>query len=98
MRIKTRRKSMAEPGGEQKYEYYEDELIGVLEEALRREHEARDFYLTSAKQRPWKPESKKMLDWLADEEKKHAELIAEHVDDIKRRLAWIHYKPGPTEA
>ncbi len=88
---------MVVPEGEHKYEYYEDELIGVLEEALRREHEARDFYLTSAQQRPWKPESKEMLDWLANEEKKHAELITEHVDDIRRRLAWIRYKPGPVE-
>jgi rubrerythrin len=86
---------MAENAAEQKYEYYEDELVGLLEEALRREGEARAFYLTSAEQRPWQPESKKMLNWLAGEEAKHAELITAHLDDIKRRLAWIHYKPGP---
>ena len=79
------------------YEYYEEELVGVLEEALRREFEARAFYLTSAEQRPWKPESREMLDWLAGEEAKHAELITTHLDDLKKRLAWIHYKPGPKE-
>jgi len=79
------------------YEYYEDELVGVLEEALRREFEARAFYLSSAKQRPWKPESRDMLAWLAGEEAKHAELITSHLDDLKKRLAWIHYKPGPQE-
>lgn len=79
------------------YEYFEDELIGVLEEALRREFEARAFYLTSAAQRPWKAQSREMLEWLAGEEKKHAELVTKHLDDIKRRLSWIHYKPGPKE-
>jgi len=88
---------MTEQTTGQKYEYYEDELVGVLEEALRREHEARAFYLTSAEQRPWKPESKEMLGWLAGEEAKHAELITAHLDDLKKRLAWIHYKPGPKE-
>ncbi len=88
---------MAESASGQTYEYYEDELIGVLEEALRREHQARDFYLALAEQRPWKAESKEMLDWLAGEEKKHADLIGGHVDDLRRRLAWIHYKPGPRE-
>jgi rubrerythrin len=82
---------------EPRYEYFEDELVGVLEEALRREFEARAFYLTSAGQRPWKPQSKEMLEWLAGEEKKHAELVTRHLDDVKRRLSWIHYKPGPKE-
>ena len=88
---------MAEHPAGPEYEYYEDELVSVLEEALRREHEARAFYLTSAEQRPWKPESKKVLDWLAGEEAKHAELITAHLDDLKRRLSWIRYKPGPKE-
>ena len=88
---------MAEQTPEGNYEYYEHELIGVLEEALRREHEARDFYLTAAAQRPWKPESKKMLEWLGGEEQKHADLITAHVEDIQKRLKWIHYKPGPQD-
>jgi rubrerythrin len=82
---------------EQQYEYYENEMVGVLEEALRREHEARAFYLAAAEQRPWKPESKQMLDWLAGEEAKHAELITKHLDEVKKRISWINYKPGPKE-
>jgi rubrerythrin len=88
---------MAEQTSGSQYEYYEDELMGVLEEALRREGEARAFYIASAGQRPWKPESREMLDWLAGEEAKHAELITTHLDDLKKRLSWIHYKPGPKE-
>jgi rubrerythrin len=88
---------MAEQTTGKKYEYYEDELVGVLEDALQQEHEARAFYLQSAAKRPWKPESREMLDWLAGEEAKHAQLITEHLEDIKKRLAWIHYKPGPSE-
>ena len=88
---------MVEQASGSQYEYYEDELVGVLEEALRREHEARAFYISSSEQRPWKPESKEMLNWLAGEEAKHAELIAAHLDDLKKRLSWIHYKPGPKE-
>jgi hypothetical protein len=53
--------------------------------------------MESAEKRPWKPESKQMLDWLAGEEAKHAKLITEHLDDIKKRLAWIHYEAGPKE-
>jgi rubrerythrin len=88
---------MAEQAAGPEYEYYEDELVGVLEEALRREYEARAFYVASGEQRPWRPESKNMLDWLAGEEAKHAELITAHLDDLKRRLSWIRYKPGPKE-
>lgn len=88
---------MAEQTAGTKYEYYEDELVGVLEDALRREQEARAFYLESAEKRPWKPESRQMLDWLAGEEAKHAKLITEHLDDLKKRLAWIHYEAGPKE-
>ena len=88
---------MATDENETKYEYYENELIGVLEDALKQEHNARAFYLAAAEQRPWKPESKKMLDWLAGEEAKHAQLITEHLEEVKKRLAWINYKPGPKE-
>jgi rubrerythrin len=88
---------MAEQAAGPEYEYYEGELVGVLEEALRREYEARAFYVASGEQRPWRPESKKMLDWLAGEEAKHAELITAHLEDLKRRLSWIRYKPGPKE-
>jgi len=73
---------MAEQAAGPEYEYYEGELVGVLEEALRREHEARAFYVASGEQRPWRPESKKMLDWLAGEEAKHAELITAHLEDL----------------
>lgn len=86
---------MTEQATGKTYEYYEDELVSVLEDALRREHEARAFYMESADKRPWKLESKQMLDWLAGEEAKHAKLITEHLDDIKKRLAWIHYEAGP---
>jgi rubrerythrin len=88
---------MGEQAAGPEYEYYEGELVGVLEEALRREHEARAFYIASGEQRPWKPETKRMLDWLAGEEAKHAELITAHLEDLKRRLSWIHYKPDPKE-
>lgn len=80
-----------------KYEYYEDELVGVLELALQKEADARAYYLEAAGKRPWKPESKQMLEWLANEEKKHAELITGHLEDIKKRISWIRYKPGPKE-
>lgn len=88
---------MPEQASGRQYEYYEDEAVGVLEDSLRREWEARDYYASSAEKRPWKPETKQLLEWLAGEESKHARLITEHLDEIKKRLEWIRYKPGPKE-
>jgi len=88
---------MPEQASGRQYEYFEDEAVGVLEDALRREYEARDYYVSSAERRPWKPETKQLLEWLAGEESKHVQLISEHLDEIKKRLDWIRYKPGPKE-
>jgi rubrerythrin len=88
---------MAAQPSERQYEYYEDEAVGVLEDALQQEYRARDYYQSSSQKRPWKKETKELLEWLAGEESKHAQLITEHLDEIKRRLAWIRYKPGPKQ-
>ena len=84
-----------QPG--RQHEYFEDEALGVLEDALQQENVARDYYASSAARRPWKPETKQLLEWLAGEESKHVRLITEHLDEIKKRLHWIRYKPGPKE-
>jgi rubrerythrin len=88
---------MPEEPSKPQYEYFEDEAVGILEDALQQEHRARDYYASSALKRPWKAETKQLLEWLAGEETKHAELITGHLDEIKKRLTWIRYKPGPKE-
>lgn len=86
----------AQPSG-QKYEYFEDEAVGILEDALQQEYKARDYYQSSSVKRPWKTETKELLEWLAGEESKHAQLITEHLTEMKRRLTTIHYQAGPKE-
>jgi rubrerythrin len=86
---------MAAQPSERQYEYFEDEAVGLLEDALQQEYRARDYYQSSSLKRPWKKETKELLEWLAGEESKHAQLITEHLDEVKKRLDWIRYKPGP---
>ena len=88
---------MAAQPSERQYEYFEDEAVGVLEDALQQEYRARDYYQSWSLKRAWKKETKELLEWLAGEESKHAQLITEHLDEIKRRLDWIRYKPGPKQ-
>ena len=49
---------MAAQPSERQYEYYEDEAVGVLEDALQQEYRARDYYQSSSLKRPWKKETK----------------------------------------
>ncbi len=86
----------AQPSGQQ-YEYFEEEAVGILEDALQQEFKARDYYQSSSLKRPWKKETKELLEWLAGEESKHAQLITEHLEEMKRRLTTIHYQAGPKE-
>jgi len=85
---------MAKEQGSLESGYYEMELVEILEDAVRREVGARDFYLTSAQNPHNKPETKAMFEMLAREEERHAVIIRGRLEENQMRVKAITFK-GP---
>ena len=85
---------MAKEQGSLESGYYEMELVEILEDALRREMEARNYYVTSAQDPHHKPETKAMFEMLADEEERHAAIIRGRLEENRMRVKALTWK-GP---
>ena len=85
---------MAKEHGSLESGYYELELVEILEDALRREMEARNYYLTSAQDPHHKTETKAMFEMLAGEEERHAAIIRGRLEENQMRVKAITFK-GP---
>ncbi len=72
--------------------HFEKQLVAILEDALRRERDAQQYYLNAAKDPSNRSETASMFELLAREEGVHASIIEGRLLENQRRVAVIDWQ------